>query len=127
MSSLFQECVRTAQSYNPKHSQRNGYRHYSFIVQSDKILGWDTNHDGPCLYGYKPYQKTHAENNAYFKCKTFLDKKKPFTVINIRLNKQGNLRMSAPCNCCVAWLRKLKCATVYFSVSDNIGFAKIKI
>lgn len=119
------EAFRIAEQYNPKHSQINGYRHYSFVVQDSKILDWDTNSDGPPLAGYKTYQKQHAENGAYFKSKHILDIRRPFDLINIRLSRAGHPRASCPCECCSAWLKKVGCRSVYFSVKNTYKLARI--
>ena len=125
MRRVIEEAFRIASQYNPKHSQIKGYRHFSFIVQDDKILDWDTNSDGPALGGYKQYQKLHSENAAYFKAKHILNKKRPFDLINIRLSRIGIPRMSCPCDCCSAWLTKMGCRSVYFSIKDSYNMARI--
>jgi tRNA(Arg) A34 adenosine deaminase TadA len=106
------------------------WRHYTFIVQDNKIVSWSPNQDSdpPVHYGYKArfkrmdagYRpKIHSEIACYRKAKGILDRK-PFEIINIRLNKHKVMRLSKPCICCYSLLQELGCSKFYYS--SDYGF-----
>ena len=81
------------------HPEYNNYPHYTFIVQDNKIIGYGLNMSGepPKSYGYQKrlnngIAKMHSEFVAYKKMKAILHNK-PFEIINIRLNKKGELKL----------------------------------
>lgn len=130
------ECLRIATEYHPRHPLFNTFSHYSFIFQNNSLLGWGINVNAvpPVHFGYGKrlknfnYEdflpKIHAELNAFNKVKGILDQRKDWTCLNIRLNKLREMKISAPCCTCSAWMRELGCKTVFFST--DAGFAKIK-
>jgi hypothetical protein len=126
--SLILEAVKVAKSKISKHTQ-SSHAHYSFIVQNNCIVGYGVNQDGEPLihWGYKRMKedptyspKIHSEIHAYKKNKGIMEKGKTFEIINIRLNKLGELRNSKPCKCCSTLLRDLGCIRFYYS--SDCGF-----
>ena len=126
---LFREAVRIARDKLTSHPQLGHFMHYSFIVQNNKIIEWGFNiaHEPPKHYGYherlkdainKP--KMHSEIACYQKAKGLLNKNKKFEIINIRLDRNGELLNSAPCSCCHNLLTELGCHKFFFS--SQIGF-----
>jgi hypothetical protein len=111
--------------------------HWTFIVQNNKILGWGTNnnaipHKGLGFWnnrfdhredGDQHEPKTHSELSAYKKAKGLLDPGKKWEAVNIRLNREGAMKMSKPCRCCYEFLKTLECSSVHFST--DCGWAKI--
>lgn len=127
---ILRECERLAKEKNTPelHDQWGNYHHFSFVVQSNKILAWGMNRAGkpPVKGGYnQAFGKIHSETDAYRKARGILDHDKPFEVVNIRLNKRNKLRISKPCKCCYNFLQQLNCKAVYFST--EVGFAKVKM
>ena len=130
---ILRDALRIARDKLAGHPQYKFFCHYAFIVQDNKIVEWATNTElePPKHLGYHTrlsqadtaHPKAHAEFNAYKKAKGILDHSKPFECINIRLNKVGEMKMSAPCCCCQTFLDELGCSTVYFS-TDNGKWAK---
>jgi len=124
---ILKECLRIARSKcNPEsHPEYYNYIHFSFIIQNNKIIEYGFNRPGPPLdgFGYPDFGKIHSENDAYRKARGILDSQKPFDIINIRLNKGGDLRVSKPCSCCHSFLKVVGCRNVYFST--ECGFAKM--
>jgi hypothetical protein len=49
-------------------------------------------------------------------------KDRKLTLVNVRMNSQGQLRMSRPCNICSGW-----CLEVFDKIyyTDNEGFKKL--
>ncbi len=128
---------RIALSHLPKHCQFDFYIHYSFIFQRNSLLDWSTNkvaipevHFGyhrrlanPTEGRFSGLPKLHAELAAFRKTRGLIDFRKPWEIVNIRLNKIGELRLSAPCSCCFGFLKELGC--VRFHYSYDHGFLTI--
>jgi len=119
---LLYECVERAYEYLTKHPQYNCYKHYSFIIQNNKIVGFGMNRVGTPLTIYKDHCKIHSETDAYFQVKGIMDKAE-FDVVNIRMDKQGSLKNSKPCLCCYNFLKNCGCRNIWFS--NEIGFLKL--
>ena len=120
-----QECLNIAlRNNNPNHPQWACYKHYSFILQDNKIVDWGTNRPGNAFtfLGYKAHCKIHSEVDAYRKAKGLMIKGTPFEIVNIRLTKDSRIRSSCPCKCCWNFLKNLGCKKMYFS-TDMEDFA----
>lgn len=131
--SLLHEAIRIARSKLAAHEQLKYYPHYSFIIQDNKIIEWGTNikHEPPRHYGYHKKCETdltyrpkfHAEAVAYKKAKALLSDD-PFTIVNLRLSKSGELRLSKPCTPCYELMSALGCSCFYFS--SDVGFLQLR-
>jgi len=130
--SLLALALKIAQEKLPLHPQLECYPHYTFLIQGNQLVEWATNtsQDPPVHYGYKrkcadpDYRpKVHSEIAAYRKAKGILKKNQGFEVINIRLNRSRQVRLSRPCVCCFEILKDLGCRRFYYSC--NIGWLKI--
>lgn len=123
---LLGECISIARSKLPKHPM-DKFRHFTFIIQGNKIIGYGTNRYGsaPSGFGYDENSEIHSEPDAFRRCGKLLDKNKPFKVINIRFNRYGEIRMSKPCKCCNGFLKVMGATTVWFST--NAGWAKMDL
>lgn len=118
------ECLRMAKQHVPNHPEWDAFKHYSFIVQRNIIVEWGVNRTAEPLIGYPHYGKLHSECDAYFKARGLLNDG-PFKVVNLRLNKTKDLRMSRPCACCQNFLKRLGCTEVWFSTDS--AWAKLLI
>lgn len=125
-ATILRECVRIARE---KNERRDGnFRHFSFVIQKNKIVefGMNVGRAKPPLYfGYPEKAGIHAETFAYKKAKGLL-RGEDFEMLNIRLNRSGELKLSKPCPCCYALLQTVGCKAVWFSV-DGGEFAKLKL
>lgn len=124
------DCLRVArgQVFNKNHPEYGNYLHWTFIVQDGKVLGFGRNRPGRPYYdnfGYTALSKIHSEMDCWRKVKGLINSNKSFKCINIRLNKQGELRLSKPCACCVSFLDFVGCHSVIFST--EAGFGKLNI
>jgi len=130
-NNILEDCLRQSIKLNYKHPEKhNGYHHFSFIIQNNTILGHGFNRGGGAkpLIGYKSHQKLHSENTVYFKVKGILENRKSFEMINIRLTKQNELRISRPCECCISFLFGLGCSCVFFTTGlVEYQWAKINL
>lgn len=126
---ILDQCLRTAQKevLQQKHPEYMSFKHWSFIVQGNKVLGAGKNRSGKAVYnfGYTNISKIHSEVDVYSKTKGILDKSKHFEIVNIRLNKLGEVKLSKPCECCYKFLNFMGCRNIYFST--EAGFARIRL
>ena len=113
---LLNQSVRVALASISKHPEHQHYMHWSFIVQDNQIIEWGMNRTGipDRQWGYKPNSKIHSELSAYKKARLLLNRG-PFALINIRLNRQGEWKLSSPCPTCANWLATVGCVKVYFT------------
>ena len=124
---LIQSAVNIARANNTpeKHPRYAYYVHFTFIVQDGTIIAYGMNRAGRSIYAQLGYPKralVHSENDAYKKAKGLLNHKKPFSAINIRLNRMNEFRAAAPCPCCRSFLKIMGCNKVIFTT--NTGFGK---
>lgn len=116
-------CYDIAKRHVKNHPEWDCYKHYSFIFQDGVLIEWGCNRKGSPLIGYPSYGKIHAESDAYSKARGLLDKNTPFEIVNIRLNKSGDLKISKPCKCCFNFLINVGCKSIWYS--NEIGFSKM--
>lgn len=130
--SILDESLNIAMSKTKTHPEYYCYLHFSFVVQNNKIVEWGRNNKGvPAIhYGYhdrindKNFRpKTHSEIDAYKKAKGLLDGD-GFEMVNIRLTRLKQIRLSKPCNCCYRLLKALGCKVFYYS--SEIGFLTVR-
>jgi hypothetical protein len=125
---IFRECLRIAREKNNpgSHPEWGFSHHFTFVIQRNKIIEYGTNMAGPPPPGYgypREFGKIHSEVAAWRRAKGIIDPGYPIDIINIRLNKSNELRMSRPCHCCNNFLRTLDCRHVYYSTEH--GFSKM--
>lgn len=125
---LLNICLLIAKNSLPNHPRKDGYKHFSFVIQDNRIIEWGTNMSGLPLYifGYQSHQMIHSENLAYKRARGLLDKNKLFDIINVRLNNNSEIKISKPCNCCLNYLKDFGCGNIWFSKSNG-DFEKIKL
>ena len=126
---LLQQAVAYALDKLPNHPELLHFPHFSFIVARGKIVSWATNTriEPPIHYGYhrswdetyKP--KFHAEISAYKKATI----SETFEIINIRLSRHGEIRLSKPCHPCCKLMTKLGCKRIWFS--SEAGFLSLDL
>lgn len=102
------------------HPEYENFPHWTFLVQDNQIVssGLNRKHEPDVYYGYHDCKdktfipKLHSEPNAIKRCVRVLN---DFYAINIRLNRQGQMKMSMPCKTCRRILFTLGCKRVYFT------------
>lgn len=125
---IIRECLRFAfakiKSGEHPYIVNNKF-HFAFIIQNNKVVEYGMNRIGKIakMYGYDDKTEIHAEFDAYRKARGILDKNKPWEVLNVRSNRAGQSRNSAPCVCCLRYLRELGCSGVWFTT--DAGVAKL--
>jgi len=101
-----------------KHPRIKTWRHFTFIVQNNRIMGFGTNRFAePAPPGYPKYSIMHSERDAYFGVR--FNKDEIWDVVNIRLGLRLTPLLSKPCPCCASFLLGLGCRKIYFSTPDG--------
>jgi hypothetical protein len=99
-------------------------KHVSLVIVKNRIISIGRNyfktHPKAHKLGYL-YNEMHSELDAFRKVPRHLRGKK-LTLVNIRMNADGELRMSKPCEVCSGW-----CVEVFDKIyyTDNEGFKKL--
>jgi hypothetical protein len=88
-------------------------KHCSLVFHKNRLISVGCNrfktHPQAKKIGYQ-YEEMHSEFDAYRKVPKNLCGKK-LHLVNIRFNKEGELRMAKPCELCLPW-----CMTVFQSI-----------
>lgn len=113
---ILDQCLRIAKDRLPHHPKLGWYMHYAFVVQDGRIVEWSYNISDETHI-------LHAEIAASRKARGVMTIRKPFHIINVRLSRFGELRQSAPCPRCAAFLRKLGCQSVWHTTDE--GWEKV--
>lgn len=123
---ILKECTRISKRNLIKHPllDISSKLHFSFVILDNQIIGWGYNRVSvpPIHMGYKSRilgntPRTHSEIDAYKSCKSLINSN--FKIVNIRLNKQKDFRLSRPCLCCQRILYALGCVGFYYSTNNN--------
>jgi len=95
-------------------------KHVSLIVRRGKVLAVGTNafkgHPLATKIGYR-FGEQHSELNALIKC----SQRRKITLINVRFNKNNQMRMARPCPLCLPWCVNLF-DEIYYTCPD--GFVR---
>lgn len=99
-------------------------KHLSLVIAKNRIVSIGRNyfktHPKAYKLGYL-YNEMHSELDAFRKI-PHQHKNKKLTLVNVRMNSDGELRMSKPCPVCMGW-----CIEVFDRIyyTDNEGFKKL--
>lgn len=125
---LLEQAKQIAYKNLDNHPEYKHYAHFTFVVQNNQIVEWATNnaHTPPKHFGYgarikgaKP--KTHSEIMAYKRARRIIGNQS-FQIINVRLNRSYEMRLSKPCVCCHNIMKAMGCTKFYYS--SEVGFLK---
>jgi len=116
------------------HPEYARYPHWSFLVCDNRIYatGLNRTHEPLIIYGYHRKHdhtfrpKLHAELEAFRKFHGNLLQLHVMEMLNIRLNRRGELRCARPCTPCLNMLVGFEIKTVYWSTLDQ-DFTKLKL
>jgi hypothetical protein len=99
-------------------------KHISLIFNKNRLISTGANffktHPRAQKLGYL-YDEMHSELDAYRKVPRY-ERDKKLTLVNIRMNADGELRMSKPCSVCMGWCEEVFDKIYY---TDNEGFKKL--
>lgn len=118
---LLRDCLRRSLDGMSGHSQYRHYIHFSFAVVDNAVCVVGTNKSAvPALhFGYNarvPEPKVHSELDAYHKLRKKVSlAKTEWSLVNVRINRSGEWKVSKPCEVCQVWLKELGCSKVYYT------------
>jgi tRNA(Arg) A34 adenosine deaminase TadA len=125
---LLKQMLRQCRLEVDNHPQKDFFPHWTFLVVDNKIIsvGMNRELEPPKSFGYhKPElvelgfkPKWHAELDAIKRARTNLT---GCVAVNVRLNKQGEVRLSMPCKACRSLLNVVNCSRVYFTTEFGWG------
>jgi len=99
-------------------------KHISLIFHKKRLVSVGANffktHPKALKLGYQ-FNEMHSELDAFRKLDRNMKNKK-LTLVNVRMNSHGQLRMSRPCGICSGW-----CVEVFDKIyyTDDEGFKKL--
>ena len=95
------------------------FKHVSLILRRGNIVSVGTNnhrtHPLAKKYGYR-FDEVHSELDALLRYK---GSKNNLTLVNYRINNQGEFRMSKPCSLCLPWCSAIF-DKIYYSTPNGI-------
>ena len=119
---LIMNCITFSKNYLTKHPEyiKKGYLHFSFIVVDNKIIerGFNRSTNPPIHYGYPERSKLHSEIQAWIHARGLINGSK-FEILNVRLNRTCQIRISKPCVYCFDLLSALGCKAFYYTTNEG--------
>ena len=111
--------------------RKHEYFHVAFILNKRKIIsiGWnDTkkSHTHMLRYPYRFGSMIHAEFSALYRIRRHNIKWNKLTIVVMRLDRDGKLKMSKPCCGCEKMIISHGIKSICFSTDDGI-FEKMEI
>lgn len=112
------QVIKLAGSIACKLTEQN-WRHVSIILDGKTPVSCGFNHPyktHPIGYRYKHrYHSIHAEVHAITSYQGSVQDFKHMSIVNIRLDKAGIVKMSRPCPNCLPLLRELQFKQIFFT------------
>ena len=123
---MIDQAVHLAQQDFAKRQER--WKHWSFVYQRG-LVEWGVNREGIpsglARMGYRADRHSmHAEALAFNKAVGLMDRRKPWSMVNVRLGPDRTLRMARPCPVCEAYMRSCGCREILYSLQDG-GFGRL--
>lgn len=116
---LLTQALQIAHKEHTTHPEWRHFMHWTFVIADGKIVEWATNKKGQPErhFGYHSNAKVHSELFAYRKARGLL--KERFEIVNVRINRQGELKIAAPCGVCREWLTAVGCERAWFTLTEG--------
>jgi len=93
-------------------------KHCSLIIHKNNIVAVGINqfktHPKAKEIGYR-YDEVHSELDALLRCK----QRRSLTLLNIRFNRFGEMRLARPCHLCMPWC-KMIFDSIYYTTPDGV-------
>jgi deoxycytidylate deaminase len=99
------------------------FKHFSFILRKNNIIsvGWNKpfkTHPQANKFGYR-FNSIHSELDSILKFDKPVNQLRNHIMVNIRLDKQGRIRMSRPCETCQRVLSSFLVGEVWYSTNGE--------
>jgi len=92
-------------------------------------MGFNKSDTPPVHFGYNnrvPEPKTHSELDAYRRLrKRVAIAKCNWSLVNVRINRSGEMKLAKPCHVCQEWLTAVGCSEVVYTT--GAGWEKLKL
>ena len=117
-------------SQNLKFTNPHRCKHFSFIVKRSTILSfgqntYDKTHPLGKYLGYRN-ASIHSELAAIVNFQWDREELQNCDIVNVRLNRHGQMRYAKPCPCCLHLLQNLGIKRAYYTNKNN-NFTRVKI
>lgn len=101
----------------------HAFKHFSFIIKRNKIiaLGWNQpykSHPVACKYRHR-FNSIHSELHAICNFPYPIKELRKYTLVNIRLDKCQQIRISKPCKFCIPLLVGVSPRKIYYSTNSG--------
>lgn len=124
--SLLNQAIIRSRRDLAKHPERNNFPHWTFVVWENKIvaIGLNRKCEPDRKYGYHRIEdktfvpKLHSELDAIRHCNRNWSL---VEMINVRLNREGVVRLAMPCLTCRNLISVLGIKRVYFTTESGWG------
>lgn len=126
-SNILRYCISESLRKLPNHPQYHHYVHYSYAVVDNAVLVVGTNKSAvpPRHFGYHARvrePKIHSEFDAYMKLRKYVPLSKiEWELVNVRVNRSGEMKLSKPCEVCQVWLKEMGCVRVTYTTETGWG------
>jgi deoxycytidylate deaminase len=112
-----------------KNLPRSKNKHFSFIIRRNKILsfgyndGWKTSPQSQ-KNGYR-FNSIHSELASLIKYRSDYSQLRKCKLINLRINRFGEIGMSRPCANCMKFITSLGINRIYYTNREG-NFVKLR-
>lgn len=110
---------------------KSTFLHFSFIIDKSKILsiGWNTVGGSTPKIGnlktFYPLGGQHSEHNSLRRLSD-LNLARTSTLVNIRLNNRGEIRMSKPCDICMGLIKTVGFKKLFYSTNNGFEYMDLR-
>lgn len=119
---VLRTCLLRSLQEAGNHPQYRHYIHFSYAIVGGKIeaVGRNQSAAPDVHFGYNRRgmvtPKIHAELDAYRKLrKKFSINRIDWSLVNVRVNRSGEFKMSKPCVVCQEWLAAVGCESITYT------------
>jgi hypothetical protein len=119
---LFQRCVSLSRDLAVFDSE-NTQKHLSFLCVRSKIFASGMNEKWKSdrlanRFNYR-FNAVHSELKCLKPHLRFIDNFDKFTLVNVRINRNGEIMFAKPCNTCINMLDFFGVRNVFYSVNET--------
>ncbi len=110
---------------------QSNFLHFSFVCDKNKVvsIGWNDTTAAPMMVNKKhihfPLGGVHSEVHSLRKVRD-LNILKYCTMVNIRLNHRGDIRLSKPCPICANIIRILGFKKLFYSTNSGFVYEDLR-
>jgi len=124
-NNVLRQCLRSSLDGMATHNQYKHYIHFSFGIVGNtvRVVGTNKSAVPPRHFGYHSRvtePKIHSELDAYQRLRKMVPLSKvDWELVNVRVNRTGEMKVSKPCPVCQVWLKAVGCERVTYTTEDG--------